>query len=423
MVLVMEADPVPLRKGLTKSESCIWPRDTIIDKKLLLLELSDPELKAIGIARKGQSIFYHNIVEGLYDWSLTDHPDLIPREDRVTTYNKFVVEYITNSRYEPSGSGEFYASMDTLVPVITNNTSGQIFWFTPHDSFFNLLPGRYSYMKTIYENLICLKKTYPGRTFTNYLNMGTEYILDPIKVLKLSNDELQKTGILIKDESVTFQTAHKKYTLIFSSTGTYSSGNDDDFVLFPPNPYPVIMTDTLGRRLYAEPSIVNADSLSKVTNILVPVRINLNKIVPGNKEVIVCWYYPTEDFLNSLPKSIGSEIKSELNSFKNVPGGVSQTCNYFEVCKSSLNLEEFSLYPNPATSTVTIEFTNAETIIGSISIVNMAGLKVKELVPKTTFLSGKNSFSMSLSGINSGIYLITVKTNRGFKTQRLIVTQ
>ncbi len=406
-----------------KAEPYAWSPDTIIDKRLLLLELSDKELKAIGIARKGQSTFYHNIIEGQYDMSLTTHPELIPVEEKTTTFNKFFVAYTTNSQFEPDGSGNFYSSMDTLIPVVTNNQAGQIFWFTPHESVFNLLPDRYKYLKSTYKNLICLKKKYPKRSFTNYLETGSERILDPINVLNLNKEDLQKIGVLINDECVIFQTRNKKYTLKICKTGTYSSGNDEDFFVFPPDPYPVLMTDTLGRRFYVVNSITNKDSLSKIMNILVPVRINLSEIVSKNQEVIICWYFPTQEFLNSLPKKIGSEIKSELNNITNGSKGYSISCNYFEVCKSSLKLDNFKLYPNPASSYVTIEFENSEEIFGSISIVNMAGLKLREILPNTTFLSGHNSYQMNLSGINSGIYLISVNTKRGFKTQRLIVSQ
>ena len=89
------------------TESCAWSPDTIIDKKLLLLELSDKELKPIGIAKKGLSTFYHNIIEGQYDMCLTSHPDLIPAEERITTFNKFYVAYTTNSHFEPVGSWQF----------------------------------------------------------------------------------------------------------------------------------------------------------------------------------------------------------------------------------------------------------------------------------------------------------------------------
>lgn len=175
-----------------RTESCAWSPDTIIDKSLLLLNLSDKELRAIGIARKGAATFYHNIIEGKYDWGLTSNPDLIPEEERITTFNKFFVAYVTNSQFEPEGSANFYSSMDTLIPVVTNNQAGHIFWFTPHKSFFNLLPERYNYLESTYENLICLKKKYPKRTFTDYLGNGDERILDPINCISVENLECNR---------------------------------------------------------------------------------------------------------------------------------------------------------------------------------------------------------------------------------------
>ena len=60
---------------------------------------------------------------------------------------------------------------------------------------------------------------------------------------------------------------------------------------------------------------------------------------------------------------------------------------------------------------------------GSISIVNIAGARLQTLVPNSTFLSGYNSYQLDLSGITPGIYLISINTDKGFKTQRLIVSQ
>jgi hypothetical protein len=401
--------------------SCTWSPDTTIDKKTLLLNLTDPELKEIGITKRGDAIFYHNIIPGQYDMGIVS--EQIPMEERITTYYKFYVAFVTNFQFEPEGSGNFYSSMDTLVPVTINDKQGRIFWFTPDKSLFRLLPPRYGFLESVYENLKCLKKKYPEKSFTNFIEAGTEKILDPIKVLDLDNESLQGIGVIIEKESLTFQSKNRKYSLEISKTGTNSTGNDEDMYLFPPNPYPVLMTDTLGRRLYTTNTTGNADSLTKIMNILVPVRIRVNKIVPSRHEVIICWYYPTPEFIKALPSKTGKELSSELLIIKNDTKGASSSCNYFEVCKSSIRLDKFKLYPNPARQTVNVEFDNTEEIIGSISIVNMAGIKLRELQSKTTFSTGHNYFQMDLSGISPGMYLISVNTVKGFKTQRLIVSR
>jgi hypothetical protein len=407
------------------SKSCIWPSDTIIDKDILLVKLSDEELKQIGIARKGNATFYHNSCpNGDCDWQLSCQIKLIPENERITTHNDFYVRFVTNSNFEPEGGSDFYSSMDILVPVVTNNKAGQIFWFTPHESLFAKLPARYGYLKNVYDNLKCLKEKYPNKTFTNFLSIGGESVLDAVNYLKLSAQELINIGIIINEDNVVFHSKNNNYTLKITNTGsTYSTGSDEDFKSFPPNPYPVVMTDTLGRRIFVRKSIIEKDSLSQIMNILVPVRINLNEVILPNKDVMICWYYPTEDFLKSLPVKIGDELKSEVGIINETNQSSTKSCTYFEVCKSTLKLDNFKLYPNPAKYSVTIEFDISEEARGSVSIVNIAGARLKTLVPNSTFRSGRNSYQMDLSGITPGIYLISINTDKGFKTQRLIISQ
>lgn len=403
---------------------CVWPEDTVIDKKSLLLVLTDNELKAIGISRKGDAFYYHNIIEGTYNLGFYRYSKLFSDEEKKPTYNKFYIVNRTNSKFEPEESGDFYSSMDTLVPVqVSNDEEGLIAWFTPHESFFSFLPDRYKYLGTVYKNLVCLKKQNPVRSFTNYLDIGYERVLDPVNILKLNNEELRGIGVVIDGESVKFYSRNKNYTLELSKTGTSRTGNSDDFLVFPPNPYPVLMTDTLGRRIFNLKTVSDPDTLSGIMNILVPVRVNVSKIAGKYHQDMICWYYPDKDFLNSLPDRIGSGMKRELDIITKGSKGSSASCSYFEVCKSSLELNNFKVYPNPASSSVTVEFDNQEEEIGFISLVNMSGSKIRELVTNTSFLSGHNSFQMNLSGIAPGIYLISVYTKRGFRTQRLIITQ
>lgn len=89
----------------------------------------------------------------------------------------------------------------------------------------------------------------------------------------------------------------------------------------------------------------------------------------------------------------------------------------------SLDQLYFKLYPNPANYAVTIEFDVTEEADGDISIINITGAKIKTLVSNSTFQSGHNIYQMNLSGITPGIYFISVNTDKGFKTQRLIVSQ
>lgn len=412
-----------LQKTIMLINTCDWPSDTIINKNKLIVELSDAELKKIGIARNGIASFYHNRTpNGCYDMELSDHKGLIKEEERIITNNEYFVAYHTNLYFEPDAGGKFYMSMDTLVPVILYNQSKEIFWFTPHESFFKSLPERYNYLASVYDNLKCLKKSNPGRTFTNYLGVGSKSILDPVRLLELSKTELINIGIGISDECVTFQSINRKYTLRKCKNSESSKGSDEDFAVFPPNPYPVAMTDTLGRRVYVQSTIIRKDSLSVIMNILIPVKVDLSKFIPGNNEIIICWFYPTEEFLNALPASIKPELKSELIGITGNRNSSTGTCNYFEVCKSTLQIDDLRVYPNPAKNTATLEFNNSQVVTGTVSIVNISGVRLKELLPMKTFIVGHNSYQLDLSGITPGMYLISINTDKGFKTQRIIVS-
>ena len=407
-----------------ENQNCDWPEDTVIDKSLLLVELTDEEMKAIGIARRGHATFYHNISpNGYCDWQLSCHTDSIPEEERITTYNDFFVADYTNSYFETNGPGLFYLSMDTLVPVITNNKAGHIFWYTPHKDFFHALPERYKYLESVYQNLICLKRKYPDRTFTNFLEANGISVIDPLNVLELSVNDLKKIGVIIDDQCVVFQSKNKNCTLKKCTHGTYLSGNDKDFKDFPPNPYPVAMTDIYGRRTHILKSIIERDSLSKIMDILIPIKIDLQKIVPSNGEVLICWFYPTDEFVNALPDEIKSELEVERNAIVNGDNSLQGSCTYFEVCKSTLVLNDLNIYPNPAYQTVNIEFVLDNTLNGNISLVNILGSKIKVLLPETNFSPGKNAYQVDVLDINPGIYLISIMTDEGFKTQRIIISR
>jgi hypothetical protein len=164
--------------------------------------------------------------------------------------------------------------------------------------------------------------------------------------------------------------------------------------------------------------------------------LNMNLLVPikccskdsgleamFNKHVF--WMYPNDELFLKLPKTLSKELQQEFNmlsSEKSPDVKVESSCTYYEVCKSTLKLNNFKLYPNPAKYSATVEFDISGEAKGSVSIVNIAGARLKTLIPNSPFHSGHNSFQMDLSGITPGIYLISINTDKGFKTQRIIIS-
>ena len=125
--------------------------------------------------------------------------------------------------------------------------------------------------------------------------------------------------------------------------------------------------------------------------------------------------------VKTLPEEIKYNLKSERNDIINETTKSGNTCTYFETCKSTLALDDLKVYPNPANQDVSIEFTLSESTEGIISLVNNSGIQVKTMLPSTSFNSGSNSFKINLSDVSPGIYLVSITTKKGFKTQRLII--
>jgi hypothetical protein len=201
----------------------------------------------------------------------------------------------------------------------------------------------------------------------------------------------------------------------------------DSKLSFPPNPFPMAITDTLGRGryfpIYAKTEQVNRDFIINNINTLIPVRVNLEKIIPPRKETLVFWFYPTDEFISSLPDRIKFDLKSELDAINDGTLKSTSSCKYFEACKSTLILDDLKVYPNPANQNISIEFSLPNSLDGHISLFNISGVQVKSIVSQRTFNSGMNLYNANLSDVPPGVYLISITTENGFKTQRIIVSR
>jgi len=82
------------------------------------------------------------------------------------------------------------------------------------------------------------------------------------------------------------------------------------------------------------------------------------------------------------------------------------------------NLQHFNLYPNPLTSTTTIEYelTSPENI--SIIIYNHLGVQIKVIEKKHS--QGKQEVLWNAGGLPAGIYFCALKTDNGIQTQKII---
>ncbi len=82
-------------------------------------------------------------------------------------------------------------------------------------------------------------------------------------------------------------------------------------------------------------------------------------------------------------------------------------------------LQNLIAYPNPFTSTTTLEFNLSETKNTSISIIDVVGRTVKNILSEN-LQSGKNKITEDFLELKSGIYFVQIKSGNNFQRAKLI---
>lgn len=102
--------------------------------------------------------------------------------------------------------------------------------------------------------------------------------------------------------------------------------------------------------------------------------------------------------------------------------------NVHEVCQglwldstavSSRNLSGLKIYPNPATESVNISFAAENAESGVISVMNLMGQTV--YTSNVEVNEGYNFITIPVKQLTSGVYMVSMRTNTGITTQKLIV--
>jgi trimeric autotransporter adhesin len=95
-------------------------------------------------------------------------------------------------------------------------------------------------------------------------------------------------------------------------------------------------------------------------------------------------------------------------------GGTLSACGHLNVgINESINANEsFTIYPNPTSNQITIEFELTETNNTSIEIKNVLGQTVKTITNKA-FVKGSNKIEIDVSEFTNGIYFIQLQNGNG----------
>ena len=83
----------------------------------------------------------------------------------------------------------------------------------------------------------------------------------------------------------------------------------------------------------------------------------------------------------------------------------------------------FQIAPNPASDRITINYElNSQSNV-SLSIYNLSGMAVKNIIDNKSQSAGIQQQMVDISDLKSGIYLINFKSNNKTKTLKLLITK
>jgi hypothetical protein len=322
---------------------------------------------------------------------------------------------------------------DTLLPIIFPSLDDvgekKIIWFVLSDNLYNLLKEKHA---TLLDEFNTYKKSKKLHRYKDLLVYRSPFLFDESRVVKPTRDELQKMGFTFYADSTVYKGRNSRcqYKVMLSERRTNTQTikydyepqipelNDGCLALF--------ITDYLGNPLYNSLGLLpilfpNEGEIYTQIPLLVPVEVN----VVGFYKSLYFWFLPNENFFKAISKEVSSEIKAEYNYITAEDKSTLEKpeCKYFDECKNTLKVSSFKVYPNPANTNATVSFTLPEAIDGRITLVDLAGRERQVLQPQTSFAKGQHSIQVDLSNVPEGIYLLTLYSNKGVQTQRMIVAR
>ncbi|MDN5214659.1 T9SS type A sorting domain-containing protein [Fulvivirgaceae bacterium BMA12] len=446
------------RPGVTlqggKNEmSCDWPSDTIVDGSKLEVLLSNDELSKLGFMINETGVYYKNRFRNktacFHDrfedgdgemTNLTKSPNQNNKKEHYSTHDFYPV-FMTDFLYHPGlavdGNPEvFGVRRDTLVPVriqariLGNSDTDIIMWFIPTPNFFNALPAKYRHLHPIYSCLRAIKKR-TGRS--EIVRFRQKSLIRITQFVEPDKETLLQLGFEFDNDKIIYKQRGKTcfFMVTISKFSQSIHVKDEEVIAQDPDLNLVFLSDTVGRqnikwacRSSTDKNKHNRRNFEKLHDLLVPVKLRKQNYPDLLSKDLIFWFEPSEALFNALPSDLGERIKQEYESIVSEPNSRkenSSSCTFFETCRSTLHLDAMRLFPNPAQDQLSLHFNLHKEQFGSISLLTMGGIRVKELLSDAIIFPGKNTYEFDISGVPSGIYLLSIMTSEGFKTQRVIV--
>ncbi|MBN1925611.1 MAG: T9SS type A sorting domain-containing protein [Prolixibacteraceae bacterium] len=365
-----------------------------------------------------------------------------------------------DKRPQMSFSGAYIYSEDSISKII----DGKL-WI---DSIFSELCISY---ELTFENDVTIKMMYNssiGSKKGNALEkiskselepIYPEQILDSTLFIELNRFEFETLGFKINNDAIELSFLNKMFTSYLDSTLTFgvifedvpSQNGADTFpstINFQAEQLlisndtsnqghsngeviPMLVTDWKGGRMVKinipelELRTLFSKRFEKDIKTLLPVVMKKNTFGNIPQEDIVYWFLPTDEFFNRLPQNMSKELFGEYEYITSEDKSTLEKpeCRYFDECRNTLDVSNFKVFPNPASTQATLSFTLNEDINGRISLVDLAGRERQVLHPQTGFAKGSHRFDVDISNAPEGIYLITLYSDKGVQVQRFIVAR
>jgi hypothetical protein len=171
---------------------------------------------------------------------------------------------------------------------------------------------------------------------------------------------------------------------------------------------------------------------------LIPIYIRMgNQPIEGTTRRrgadIYLWYYPTRELIAALPDRYRTTLQEELEVLADVEADRMKSSDACEclpggptvlgICRlSSGAVTSASLFPNPALGSTTIQYRLTQPRYVTITLNDMSGRYLRTLISGQELDAGAYQVALNLNEVQSGTYLVVVRTDRSEQAvQRLIV--
>ena len=234
---------------------------------------------------------------------------------------------------------------------------------------------------------------------------------EPIPTLKVDLSILEKLGIKLSDEELTFEAniighGYLKYTLTDDAHSLYVDDDHKSNIELETKIYPLFVSKMNGyqRTRYAFVSEGGLKKKQKAYNTeldeLVPIAIP--KPSNTNEYIAIFWFESTEALFDILSQEIPGNAAS--NSF----------------LPDEETSETITVLQNPVKNQLKLNYQLPDQTRASISLISVDGNHIKTLIDQKSIRSGSHELSVDVSTLRKGIYLIQMATSEKRITKRII---